>query len=350
MLFRRTRLIWLAFFSILFGMSAPASADLTYDFIVVNTAWGENDLAAMTGTNKGSIRSINLPGALNSSSMAYDFAFGGPSGINWGSGNWTATDNTATNRMYGGFETQTSETYSPIWTRYTGTSNISGGQGLFANATGTGTFETILYDTGYSRPPDPNIYGYYAVTIQRLSVTLQADGPAQANKGGAAVLLLNGSENSISQTGHNEGPILSTSPSSLPPLTYEINNYTLVWPDGPPFQGHWDDSNALNDGLHGTALGVKKPEWSEGFSYSKGHSRILSGEGAYAGATGENDYEVFAVGLGTQDRIVYDYTSVVVSRQVEAVPEPKTIALLLSGLLMIAACRKYGPNWSAKRV
>jgi len=53
--------------------------------------------------------------------------------------------------------------------------------------------------------------------------------------------------------------------------------------------------------------------------------------------------------LPSQDGIVNNYTSVVVSRQVEAVPEPQTIALLLSGLLMIAACHKYAWNRGARR-
>lgn len=145
--------------------------------------------------------------------MDYGFSNGGAPGITWGTGSWTASNAAATNWMFGSFETKTSETYDPIWTRYTGTSNITGGQGLFANATGTGTFETLLYNTGnLGMEGNPDLYGYYAVTIQRLSVTLQSDGPAQLNKGGAAVLLLTGSENSISQIGHNEGPILSTSP------------------------------------------------------------------------------------------------------------------------------------------
>lgn len=53
MLFRRTGLAWLTFVSILFGVSAPAQADLTYDFISVNTAFGYNDFSSMTGGNYG---------------------------------------------------------------------------------------------------------------------------------------------------------------------------------------------------------------------------------------------------------------------------------------------------------
>lgn len=340
----------------LLGGGSAAFGETTYNFASVSFGLGDEFLPNLgasggSGSALSDITTINLPVAFSRRASSYDI--GNvilqpplPATQQW-SGSWQMGNSTG-DGLYGTLSTTATTRYDfnasfgpyTVLTGYTGSLVVSGGTGFYAGASGGGSFESYIAYTGAL----PNGHSqYHSVNVDRLQVTLPADtGVEQTDTRGMAVLVLTGRENSQTGIGFNEGPIVSGS-GNLPPLTHEVNNYTLVWPEGPPFIGDFLDTNETGDTLEGTYNNKNKPLPIYGFGYNVGHATFTKGTGAYKDLVGSSDFEVFSTGLGTEDGINYDYMSIIASRSAlvpaAPVPEPESWAMLLVGFGVLGAYR-----------
>lgn len=334
----------------LFACSSTAFGNTTYDFSSVSSGFGQELFGASnTGIALSGITTVNLPIGFSSRTATYDIGFGAGGDFfqHWTNGRWTMSNNNG-DGLYGSFAMSGAANFNytfpwgtyPVLTGYYGTLTVGGGTGAYAGASGGGSFESYL---GYL----PS--GYHSVNIDRLQVSVPDPQfgpplPAQTDTRPISVLVLTGSENPASNTGHNQGPIISGGDGSLPALTHEVNDYTLVWPAGPPYVGHFLDTNDLGDSLEGTFFAPVFYPGRSDFGYGRGTGTFIGGTGAYAGIGGGSEYEVFSTGFGSfDDGANYDYMVITASRTLmmpaAPVPEPESWAMLLVGFGVLGAYR-----------
>jgi hypothetical protein len=324
---------------LLIGLSAvtPVSLAERYDLVIVGTATG-SAVDSATGWNAGIVTStgLNVPDDHRLTDRAWSI-YSADAGGNPLAGQWSFS-NGAGDSLFGTFSATALAGGTPSGfqaSRYLSQATVTGGTGYYASVQGgDGTLETYLWSNG--RIEDSSFYD--GVSISRLSV--DAQGATLATDGrGASVLALAGREFYTQPVGSGygsySGNVMSVPPSAYPMLTFESGSYTFVaGVDGSA--GSFLDVNAGADSLSGNFVsGAAEFLSAYGFYHGHGTSAFTGGTGAYAGTSGDSEYEFFSRGTGIFVENGFDFQEVVVSR-VALVPEPETYALLPAGLGLVA--------------
>ena len=317
-----------------FAGSGSAAA-VSYDFVSAGYAFGSGYNSSLSGGEGYTLVSSNLPVNLNTGFLSYGFGAAANPGSQ-ASGSWELSN--GTDILRGTFETSAiveNGFAGTPFTRYTGVRTVTGGEGYFANATGSGTYElyATFFDTG-----DPDFFAYQGVEIARMSVTVDVATPiGQTDFRGASVLVKNGVENSSTNQGSNFGYYTTGSPSLLPLPETNESSYTFVDYNNPlPFVGTFLDTSPGGT-ISGTTYGdnISYGHLGSIFNFASGEAVTTDATGQFAGARFATDYESFAIGTGYTDPIG-TYSAIILNR-VAPVPEPETWALMLAGLGLLGA-------------
>lgn len=317
------------------GVWSLQAEAITYNVTIVQLETGQENYNFMSGIYTGSVggvvRSSNLPLALATSSASYQGVNGVAQGVGIG-GTWTLSDGSGSditgsfanlNRGYGG---------SGMPLAYgTGTSTISGGTGLFQDASGAGTFEVFARD-GFGGTGAM----YEQIIVNRLQITLP-NGPVQTDTRNVAVSMRLGVNDSPTQTGVNiGGPTSDDAPLSNPRLTQLRSEYEYAGPPG-PHDGLSFNRNVAGDGQdwkYDFLTGSMVSNW---FFGTQGSADMLKGYGFYEGYTGHTEWIAFEVGMGPLGPDKFTYSNVAIDRYTLSapVPEPETYALMFVGLAVL---------------
>lgn len=320
---------------LLAGNSAAVS--VTYDYVQVGYLFGNGSNSTLTGFENYSRTSSNLPIVLDTGSVNYVFgAAANPGSL--ASGTWSMGN--GIDSLAGTHESALNEQVNFLNTpfvRYTGTRSVTGGEGYFAGATGSGTVESYLYyfDTGSN-----DIFAYQGIQIARMSVTVETDAPiVQTDTRGVSVLVKNGYENGTTLTGTNFGEYTSASPSLSPmPATNEASYTFSDWFNPLPFVGSFldvgaDGTSTITGDTYGDFLEFN--HLGSIFILATGQATVTDATGIFEGVRSVTDYESYAVNTFSGN-LEGEYSAIIINR-VAPVPEPETYALLLIGLGLLGA-------------
>jgi hypothetical protein len=325
------------------GVWSLQAEAITYNVTIVQFETGietfDFNTQATVGEVTGVVKSSNLPLALTTSSASY--LGSAPqsffTGIN---GTWTLSDG-AGNSLSGDFTNlqRGGNTLGMPLIRGTGGTSITGGVGVFDQASGGGSFEVFARDY-YDY--DLNTQVYQQVVVNRLQITLPS-GPEQTDTRYVGVSVRLGVNDTTTQTGQNiGGPTTDDAPASLPDLTQVRSEYEY----GLPVALHNGQSfarNSAGDGLdwayqfpNGSSIESTNPGefyWFESY----GTAQIVQGHGAYAGYTGESEWQAFESWMLMIAPDKTTYSNVVIDRYTLSapVPEPETYALMFVGLAVL---------------
>jgi hypothetical protein len=282
-----------------------AAVSVTYDYVQVGYLFGNGVNSTLTGHEDYVRTSSNLPIALQTGTVDYSFGAAANAG-SLASGTWAMGN--GIDSLTGNHESELNEQVNVLGTpfvRYTGHRSVTGGEGYFAGATGSGTVESYLY---YFNTGNSDTFAYQGIQIARMSVTVETDTPVvQTDTRGVSVLVKNGDENGTTLTGTNFGYYTSASPSLAPmPITNEAS-YTF------------------------NHLGSI-------FTLATGQATVTGATGIFDGARSVTDYESYAVGTTPPGSpgLQGTYSAIIINR-VAPVPEPQTYAMLLAGLGLLGA-------------
>lgn len=317
-----------------------AAVSVTYDYVQVGYLFGNGVNSTLTGHEDYVRTSSNLPIALQTGTVDYSFGAAANAG-SLASGTWAMGN--GIDSLTGNHESELNEQVNVLGTpfvRYTGHRSVTGGEGYFAGATGSGTVESYLY---YFNTGNSDTFAYQGIQIARMSVTVETDAPVvQTDTRGVSVLVKNGDENGTTLTGTNFGYYTSASPSLAPmPITNEASYTFSNWFNPLPFVGTFLDVGA--DGLS-TITGDTYGNFLEFnhlgsiFTLATGQATVTGATGIFDGARSVTDYESYAVGTTPPGSpgLQGTYSAIIINR-VAPVPEPQTYAMLLAGLGLLGA-------------
>lgn len=329
------------------GVWSLQAEAVTYNVTIVQFETGietttfdtESNTQSTVGEVTGVVKSSNLPLALTASSANY--VGSAPqsyfTGIN---GSWTLSDG-AGNSLSGDFLNlhRGGNGLGMPLIRGTGETSITGGIGAFDQASGGGTFEVFARDYyDFNR----NSQVYQQVVVNRLQITLP-NGPEQTDTRNVGVSVRIGVNDTTNETGQNiGGPTSDDAPAYLPRLTQVRSEYEY----GLPVTLHDGQSFARNSAGDGLDWAYQFPEGSwidstnPGDPYwfqSHGTAHVVQGHGAYAGYTGESEWQAFESWMLMIAPDKTTYSNVVIDRYTLSapVPEPETYALMFVGLAML---------------
>jgi hypothetical protein len=324
----------------LLGAWGTGAQAITYNVTIVQFETGQESFTetGVVGTLTGTVKSSNLPLDLTTSTASYIGPVGGGVPVNV---NWTLSDGLG-NELTGTFQdlNRFPGYYNGPLARGAGITTIDGGLGAFAQATGGGTFEVFARDYFTFE----GVQKYEQVVVNRLQFSVP-DSPLltpQTDTRNVVVSVRVGVDNDATKTGQNVGGQTSDdAPPEFPRLTQTRSEYEygkLV-----ANQGVSESRNPAGDAQHWTFQFDAGHNLGDTFFAGGGTAQMVSGEGFYAGYTGETEWLSFQSGMGAIGPDLWTYSTVVIDRYTlqAPIPEPETYALMLAGLAFVGFAARH---------
>ena len=327
--------------AMLSAIGVPSVHAVTYDSVDVSILFSTISADTPAGTTSGQLFSSYLPIALDQRSVTFDMGAAAAGGI--ASGTWTYASTDGVHSLQGTFQTTTLIAPGPdsFYLRHEGTLSVAGGTGYYADAYGSGSWESFSVLSWQ----DDLLTQYQSLNVSRMSVSLPTGDLAPRDVRPVSVVVGEVVQDPVAGGGYTDSSLTSRSDSELPPLLHSEFDF-LVATDTEPFQGTFRDYDPAGNSMSGVVEpDIVGTSWVFGsnFSHTLIDGRVTDGTGAYENYAGSRQYDAFnyMISVGSETEVARFAEVGIIRYDVLAVPEPETWMLMGFGLA--------GLGWMARR-